>query len=224
MTDIIEKLNAPLDASRVKQFDSKAGSKAGLSFLEGHDVIRELNKVFDFQWNHRVQSCDLMFEKTVQNRSGKEMVLVCYKAIIEISAGNYPSDSPFCAYHQGVGTGSSQMYPSNVADAHEVAMKEAETDALKRAAMKFGDRFGLALYDKEQKNVSQPYDAKRAAGDLYTNVVKTHNLDKTAALEHIQAAIKSVNGGELVPYATFDAEQAAKIDEVALTTAPQEFK
>jgi len=221
LNDIIEKLNAPLDGSRVRQFGSNAGSKAGLSYLEGHDVIRELNKVFDFQWSHRVVSCELMFEKTVQNRSGKEMVLVCYKAQVEISTCGL--DNPYI-HHDGIGTGSSQMYPSNVADAHEVAMKEAETDALKRAAMKFGDRFGLALYDKEHKNVAAPYDPTRAAGELFTSVVKTHNLDKTAAKEHIQAAIKSVNGGELVPYATFDAETAAKIDEAALTTAPKEFK
>ncbi len=33
-------------------------------------------------------------------------------------------------------------------------MTEAETDALKRAAMQLGDSFGLALYDKSQTNVA----------------------------------------------------------------------
>ena len=36
---------------------------------------------------------------------------------------------------------------------HESAIKEAETDAMKRALMTFGNQFGLALYDKDQKNV-----------------------------------------------------------------------
>jgi hypothetical protein len=38
--------------------------------------------------------------------------------------------------------------------AHESALKEAETDAMKRALMTFGNPFGLALYDKAQRQVS----------------------------------------------------------------------
>jgi hypothetical protein len=37
--------------------------------------------------------------------------------------------------------------------AHESALKEAETDAMKRALMTFGNRFGLALYDRQQNGV-----------------------------------------------------------------------
>jgi hypothetical protein len=43
---------------------------------------------------------------------------------------------------------------------HESALKEAETDATKRALMTFGNAFGLALYDKQQRQVS---DAKAVA-------------------------------------------------------------
>jgi DNA repair and recombination protein RAD52 len=42
--------------------------------------------------------------------------------------------------------------------AHESALKEAETDAMKRAFMTFGNPFGLALYDKEQANVVHDQD------------------------------------------------------------------
>jgi len=38
--------------------------------------------------------------------------------------------------------------------AHESALKEAETDAMKRALMTFGNPFGLALYDKQQREVT----------------------------------------------------------------------
>jgi hypothetical protein len=41
----------------------------------------------------------------------------------------------------------------NPGEAHESAIKEAETDAMKRALTTFGNPFGLALYDKEQHNV-----------------------------------------------------------------------
>jgi len=38
-------------------------------------------------------------------------------------------------------------------DVIESAVKEAETDALKRALRSYGNTFGLALYDKSQSNV-----------------------------------------------------------------------
>jgi recombination DNA repair RAD52 pathway protein len=52
---------------------------------------------------------------------------------------------------QGLGFG--QGHAKGEGDAHESAIKEAETDALKRALRSFGWRFGLALYDKTKANV-----------------------------------------------------------------------
>jgi hypothetical protein len=42
----------------------------------------------------------------------------------------------------------------DLGQAHESAIKEAETDAMKRALVTFGNPFGLALYDKSQRQVS----------------------------------------------------------------------
>lgn len=47
----------------------------------------------------------------------------------------------------GFGTG------SNPGEAHEGAVKEAETDAMKRALVTFGNPFGLALYDRTLASV-----------------------------------------------------------------------
>jgi hypothetical protein len=51
------------------------------------------------------------------------------------------------------GCGSGHGTGPNPGEAHESAIKEAETDAMKRALTTFGNPFGLALYDKEQLNV-----------------------------------------------------------------------
>jgi hypothetical protein len=51
----------------------------------------------------------------------------------------------------GSGTGNGQ----NPGEAHERALKEAETDAMKRALSTFNNLFGLALYDKAQNGVRQ---------------------------------------------------------------------
>jgi hypothetical protein len=50
-----------------------------------------------------------------------------------------------------------------VAEAHESAAKEAETDAMKRALATFGNLFGLALYDKEQRGVRHPRNLRGRA-------------------------------------------------------------
>jgi hypothetical protein len=50
-----------------------------------------------------------------------------------------------------------------------LAIKEAETDATKRALVTFGNRFGLCLYDREQKGVRR---ARRAARALHPAPVK----------------------------------------------------
>ncbi len=54
------------------------------------------------------------------------------------------------------GSGSGEGKGSSPAEAHDGALKAAETDATKRALATFGNSFGLALYDKEKKGVTKP--------------------------------------------------------------------
>jgi recombination DNA repair RAD52 pathway protein len=51
------------------------------------------------------------------------------------------------------GCGAGHGIDRDLGQAHESAIKEAETDAMKRAFMTFGNPFGLALYDKTQASV-----------------------------------------------------------------------
>ena len=52
------------------------------------------------------------------------------------------------------GCGAGHGIDTDLGQAHESALKEAETDAIKRALMTFGNAFGLALYDKQQREVT----------------------------------------------------------------------
>ena len=49
------------------------------------------------------------------------------------------------------GTGAGHGIDVDLSQAHESAIKEAETDAMKRALVTFGARFGLSLYDRNQR-------------------------------------------------------------------------
>ena len=51
------------------------------------------------------------------------------------------------------GSGAGHGIDADLDQAHESALKEAETDAMKRALLTFGNPFGLALYDKQQRQV-----------------------------------------------------------------------
>src|SRR5262249_14522069 len=51
------------------------------------------------------------------------------------------------------GSGSCEAIAATAGQAHELALKGAETDATKRALATFGNPFGLALYDPEQNGV-----------------------------------------------------------------------
>jgi hypothetical protein len=70
------------------------------------------------------------------------------------------------------GSGAGHGIDVDLGQAHESALKEAETDAMKRALMTFGNPFGLALYDKAQRQVSsaagQGDGAQRADGQRPT--------------------------------------------------------
>ena len=61
---------------------------------------------------------------------------------------------------EGSGTGEgSGLTPGQ---AHEIALKSAETDATKRALSTFGNPFGLALYDREQLGIRKRRDLRSA--------------------------------------------------------------
>jgi hypothetical protein len=53
------------------------------------------------------------------------------------------------------GSGSGEAKGFSLGQAHELALKSAETDATKRALASFGNSFGLALYDPEQNGIKR---------------------------------------------------------------------
>jgi hypothetical protein len=59
------------------------------------------------------------------------------------------------------GSGVGQGIGETMGEAHESALKEAETDATKRALTTFGNLFGLALYDKTKPGCGAPPNASR---------------------------------------------------------------
>lgn len=140
--DIRTKLAKPLDASRVKQ--REGGNGRSLSFLETHDVIRTANSIFGHgEWGHDVVELRNVGAVTVHGKDNKTGLHVGYVCIVKLTVNG-------CIPVSGVGYGDAVEYRESAAvTAHELAVKEAESDALKRALKNYGDQFGLALYSKD---------------------------------------------------------------------------
>ncbi|WP_407531028.1 RAD52 family DNA repair protein [Methylobacterium oryzisoli] len=140
-------LKAPLDRKHVKD-RSQAGRK--LSYVEGWHAIAEANRIFGFDaWDR--ETIDLREVGEARQIDGKWRVAYMARVRITVRAGALGMDGrditrDGCGYGSGI--------DKDLGQAHESALKEAETDAMKRALMTFGNPFGLALYDKDQANVA----------------------------------------------------------------------
>ena len=84
---------------------------------------------------------------------------VTYIARVRIRLGNQASCAPSLVRE---GSGAGHGIDVDLGLAHESALKEAETDAMKRALMTFGNPFGLALYDKQQRQVTSSVREERS--------------------------------------------------------------
>lgn len=135
-------LKKPLNPGRIKQ-RSQAGMR--LSYLEGWDAIGVANDIFDFDgWSSDVIELVHIGTDEYKSSSGKTGWQTAYRATVVVHVGD--------VRHGDSGFGNGISY-ANAIESHEMALKEAVTDALKRALRHWGDQFGLCLYDKEQRGV-----------------------------------------------------------------------
>lgn len=141
-------LEAKLDAANIKQ---RSQSGRTFSYIEAWQATAECNTVFGHEgWDHEAVDVRLVMErerklgKAPNEYDGWGVSYVC-KVRVTVRAGDV------VVVREGVGAG--HGVDRDLGQAHESAVKEAESDALKRALKSFGWRFGLALYDKDQGHV-----------------------------------------------------------------------
>ena len=142
----IKSLEAPLGKSVVKE--RKQGG-ATVSYVEAWHAIAEANRIFGFDgWTREtvlMQETNRDLVDLRGDRGPYKQWRVGYLAKVRINVGG--------VIREGTGFGSGMAKPEALGEAIESAAKEAESDAMKRAFMTFGNPFGLALYDKERANV-----------------------------------------------------------------------
>lgn len=181
-----EYLLRPLAQDRVAK-RSQAGRS--LSYVEVWDIKRTLIRVFGFGgWSWTVTTAELAFEDTVAGKSGGENWNVGYKVIGTLTVGD--------AQYAEAAVGSATL-PSR-GDAHDMAIKTAESDALKRAAINLGTQFGLSLYNDGALNdvVGRTLDIDTSGADIRSaSVITGETLPAEAAPVEPKAAVPADDEG-----------------------------
>ena len=140
-------LKAKLDAHHVK---TRRANGAILHYIEGWHAIAEANRVFGYEgWDRRT-----LVTNCVWTGTSNHLYLAAYTAKVRI----YVRAGDVLIVREGSGSGEGKG--ETPGQAHEIALKTAETDATKRALATFGNVFGLALYDREQAGVRQSPKSK----------------------------------------------------------------
>jgi DNA recombination protein Rad52 len=127
-------------------------------YIESWHAISEANRIFGFDsWNRETVETKCVLARETR---GTYYVIYLVKARIIVTAKDR------IIVRDGYGTGDAQT--QDAAEAHDKAVKTAETDATKRALATFGNPFGLELYlghrDADiQSNLvtNQPTDIQR---------------------------------------------------------------
>lgn len=137
-------LGAKLSPANVR---TRKQGGATVSYVEGWAVIAEANRIFGFDnWTRETIDIKCVSEKEreigQQKHPGWGVTYICKARVIVDGVAR-----------EGCGAG--HGIDRDLGQAHESAIKEAETDAMKRAFMTFGNPFGLALYDKTQASVGE---------------------------------------------------------------------
>lgn len=150
LLDIETMLNQPIPRSVIKERDGGGGRK--LSYLEGQYVINRLNLVFGpLYWATDIKSLDCVYQGVIKDRYDKNVFTCHYVAKVRLVVqceGGPATEHTDVGYGDGTDKG-------NPGKAHELAVKEAVTDAIKRCAKNLGLSMGLALYDKDQTNIEE---------------------------------------------------------------------
>lgn len=130
-------LLAPVNPKRVSNL-------RGMSHMEAWDIRRQLIRIFGFGgYTTETLALDLVAEHE-KKQGDRSRWTVVYRAQVRLTV--YAADGSQLGHWDDGAAGDSVNQPS-LGDAHDMAMKTALSQALKRCAVNLGDQFGLSLYN-----------------------------------------------------------------------------
>lgn len=149
------------------QIRTRVSDGREISYIEGWFAIAEANRIFGFEgWDR-----ETIEAKCIQGREARGCYSVLYTARVRVSvrAGER------IVVRDGHGTGEGRG--NSLGEAHDVALKGAETDATKRALVTFGKAFGLTLYS--DRRCARQHEGAGAVLDVASPVRPTATRRET---------------------------------------------
>jgi hypothetical protein len=123
---------------------SRVNHNRGQAYLEAWDVRRWLLRIFGWGgWSFEVVNSELVHQAATQDGQRTRHTVV-YRVVGRLTIRD-ADGREICRFEDGA-AGDSVNQPS-VGDAHDMALKTAMSQALKRCAVNLGDQFGLSLYN-----------------------------------------------------------------------------
>jgi len=163
----VRHLKAKLDPRYIRARNSNGSN---LSYVEGWHAIAEANRIFGYEaWDRRTVSASCVWTEA---KAGTYRAVYTAKVRVTVRAGEVKVVRE--------GSGSCEASAATAGQAHELALKGAETDATKRALATFGNPFSLALYDREQNGVRK----KRGASEIQSGPWVLRSGDGSSVSSH----------------------------------------
>ena len=197
----LRKLSAKLDRRFVQ---SKEVEGRSVDYIEGWFAIAQANAIFGFSgWDREMTHFERLYERS---RGDTTSCAYAARVRIRVRAGRT------VILREGSGCGSATASTSS--EAHDIALKAAETDATKRALATFGNPFGLGLYDKEQNGVTakKPYSKNSFTIHDPTGAPFAQALSPEAFCSGLRQLIEAASTtGELEALARFNKGEIARL-------------
>lgn len=113
-----------------------------LSYVEAYDIRSTMNRIFGFaQWSYVVEDAQIVqVERDVPKASGGT---TNFRVTAMVRSHLFVHQTG-CTYG---GVAVASQAGADIGEVSDFAMKTADSDALKRAAMNLGTQFGLSLYN-----------------------------------------------------------------------------
>lgn len=152
--DIQKELDSNIPAEAVETREAWRGGPK-LSYLSGAYVIDRMNQVLgQGNWDYTLVDLTKVYEGTIA-QTNADAYTTSYTAKVRLTARFGPPSIEYSSVSftdVGYGDGTDKKSPGK---AHELAVKEAVTDGLKRAAKNLGRSMGLGLYFKSGEYVDE---------------------------------------------------------------------
>jgi recombination DNA repair RAD52 pathway protein len=170
-------------------------------YVDGLHVISEANRIFGRNgWSYTVTRLECASNQIVELKGQNgpyTQARVAYVCAVRVDVGG--------VIREGLACGTGNGKPENIGDVIESAVKEAETDALKRALRTFGNTFGLALYEKDKSKREVGYEVPEVTDEdikeLIAFLADAESIDELRAKfanlpPHVKADERAIKAGK----------------------------